>query len=134
VLDFWKIAMRPGKPLISGRLNGKPFLGLPGNPVSSYVCALLFLRPLISALLGLAFEQQFEPARLGSALPASDSRQDYLRARLLHRDGELWAEPFALQDSSMQSTLARADALIVRLPHSQAAAEGDRVNVIPLTE
>ncbi len=132
-LDFWKIAMRPGKPLIFGRLNDKPFLGLPGNPVSGHVCALLFLQPLIAALLGLCFEQPFESARLGRALAANDSRQDYIRARLVRRDGELWADPFTLQDSSMQSALARADALIVRAPHAPAAAEGERVNVIRLS-
>jgi molybdopterin molybdotransferase len=133
-LDFWKIAMRPGKPLIFGRLNNKPLLGLPGNPVSSYVCALLFLRPLIAGLLGLSFEQAFESARLGRALPANGSRHDYLRGRLLRCDNELWAESFTLQDSSMQSSLARADALIVRPPHSPAAAEGEPVNIIRLTD
>jgi molybdopterin molybdotransferase len=133
-LEFWKIAMRPGKPLIFGRLNNKPFLGLPGNPVSSYVCALLFLRPLIAALLGLPFEQRLETARVARALPANDSRQDYIRARLLHRDGELWAESFTLQDSSLQTSLARADALIARPPHTSAAAEGDRVSIIRLSD
>ena len=133
-LDFWKIAMRPGKPLIFGRLNGKPFLGLPGNPVSAYVCAVLFLRPLIAGLLGTDFEQPVESARLARALPANDSRQDYLRARLFRRDGELWTEPLAVQDSSMQSALARADALLVRPPHTPAAAEGDAVSIIRLNE
>jgi molybdopterin molybdotransferase len=133
-LNFWKIAMRPGKPLIFGMLNDKPLLGLPGNPVSSHVCALLFLQPLIAALLGLSFEQPLESARLVRAIPANDWRQDYIRARLFHRDGELWVEPFSLQDSSMQSALAAADALIVRAPHSTAMAAGDRVNFLPLTE
>ena len=133
-LAFWKIAMRPGKPLIFGRLNGKPFLGLPGNPVSSYVCALLFLRPLIASLLGHSFRQPVESARLARALPANDSRQDYIRARLLRRGGELWTEPFPLQDSSMQSALACADALIVRTPLTPAASEGDSVTIIRLTD
>lgn len=133
-LDFWKIAMRPGKPLIFGRLNDKPFLGLPGNPVSSYVCAVLFLQPLIAALLGLAFEQPQESVRLAGALPANDSRQDYIRARLIRRDNEIWAEPFRLQDSSMQSALAGADALIVRAPHTQAISEGDPVTIIRLSD
>jgi molybdopterin molybdotransferase len=133
-LDFSKIAMRPGKPLIFGRLNDKPFLGLPGNPVSSYVCALLFLQPLIAALLGIAFEQAFDSARIARALPANDSRQDYIRARLVHRDGELWAESFTLQDSSVQTSLARADALIVRPPHAPAAPEGDRVSIMRLND
>lgn len=133
-LDFWKIAMRPGKPLIFGRLLGKPFLGLPGNPVSGYVCALLFLRPLIAALLGTSCEQLLETARLSGELRENDSRQDYLRARLIRQGSELWCEPFALQDSSMQRALALADALIVRPPHAPAAAEGDRVSVIRLDE
>jgi molybdopterin molybdotransferase len=133
-LDFWKIAMRPGKPLIFGHLNGKPFLGLPGNPVSAYVCALLFLQPLISGFLGASFERSSRSARLAGALPANDSRQDYLRARLFHRDGELFAEPFAIQDSSMQSALAAADALIVRAPHAPAAREGDAVDAMLLRD
>lgn len=131
-LDFWKIAMRPGKPLIFGRLGGKPFLGLPGNPVSSYVCAVLFLQPLIAAMLGAPVEQRTETARLSGTLRANDSRQDYIRARLFVRDGELWAEPFPIQDSSMQSALARADALLVRRPEAPAANESDLAEIIPL--
>ena len=133
-LDFWKVAMRPGKPLISGRLNGKPFLGLPGNPVSGYVCALLFLRPLIAALLGTKFEQAKQIIRLAGSLRANDSRQEYLRARFVQRDGERWVEPFALQDSSMQRALATADALIVRPPDAPAAREGDLVDCILLDD
>ena len=133
-LDFWKIAMRPGKPLIFGRLAGKPFLGLPGNPVSSYVCATLFLQPLIATLLGMPFRPRRESARLSGMLRENDSREDYIRARLLFRDGELWAEPFPVQDSSMQSVLARAQALIVRMPHTPAAGEGEAVDVIPFTD
>jgi molybdopterin molybdotransferase len=133
-LDFWKIAMRPGKPLIFGRLNGKPFLGLPGNPVSGYVCAVLFLRPLIAGLLGTDFKQPPESARLARALRANDSRQDYLRARLFRRNHELWIEPFGVQDSSMQSALARADALLIRAPHAPAAQEGDAVSIMRLDE
>lgn len=131
-LDFWKIAMRPGKPLIFGKLGEKPFLGLPGNPVSSYVCAVLFLQPLIAGLLGIPFSQSLEEARLTRPLQANDSRQDYLRARLSRRGGELWAEPFAIQDSSMQSALATADALIVRPPNSPAAQMGERVEILLL--
>jgi molybdopterin molybdotransferase len=133
-LDFWKIAMRPGKPLIVGRLNGKPFVGLPGNPVSSYVCATLFLKPLIAALLGTPFQQHREASRLSGVLRENDSREDYIRARLFHRDGELWAEPFPIQDSAMQSALARADALIVRQPHVPGANKGDAVEVIALDD
>jgi molybdopterin molybdotransferase len=131
-LDFWKIAMRPGKPLIFGRLGGTPLLGLPGNPVSSYVCALLFLKPAMAALLGLSAARETFPVRLASALPENDSRQDYLRARLLRRDGEVWAEPFPIQDSSMQKVLAEADALIVRAPLAARAEAGEMATAIPL--
>lgn len=134
VLDFWKIAMRPGKPLIFGRLEGKPFLGLPGNPVSTYVCAMLFLQPLIAGLLGTSVRQHRQTARLSGALRENDSRQDYIRAHLFTRDGEFWAEPFPVQDSSMQSALARADALILRLPHAPATKNGEVVTVVPLTD
>lgn len=133
-LDFWKIRMRPGKPLIFGRLAGKPFLGLPGNPVSSYVCAVLFLQPLIAALLGTSLRQERQTARLSGALRENDSRQDYIRARLFLRDGALLAEPFPVQDSSMQSALARADALIVRPPHAPAANDGDALEVLMLDD
>jgi molybdopterin molybdotransferase len=132
VLDFWKIAMRPGKPLIFGRLGATPLLGLPGNPVSSYVCALLFLKPAIAALLGLSAAPETFAVRLAAGLPENDSRQDYLRARVVRRDGELWAEPFSVQESSMQKVLAEADALIVRAPHAAAAASGDRALALPL--
>jgi molybdopterin molybdotransferase len=131
-LDFWKIAMRPGKPLIFGRLGNTPLLGLPGNPVSTLVCAILFLQPAISALLGTATEIAHKTARLVHGLAANDTRQDYLRARLVERDGEPWVDAFAVQDSSMLSALASADALIVRAPHAPAAVEGERVAFIPL--
>lgn len=131
-LDFWKIAMRPGKPLIFGRLGGVPLLGLPGNPVSTMVCAVLFLRPALAALLGTDTATQLVSARLARPLAVNDTRQDYIRARLSWRDGEPWVEAFAVQDSSMLSALARADALIVRAPHAPAATEGERVEVIPL--
>ena len=131
-LDFWKIAMRPGKPLIFGHLGAAPLLGLPGNPVSSYVCALLFLKPAIAAMLGSAEEQPFTTARLASDLAANDSRRDYLRARLSRRDGGLWVKPMPVQDSSMQKVLAEADCLVVRAPHAPAATAGDTVTVLPL--
>lgn len=134
VVDFWKIAMRPGKPLIFGKLVDKPFLGLPGNPVSSYVCAMLFLRPLIAAFLGISVRQHRQTARISGALRENDSRQDYIRARLFVRDEELWAEPFPIQDSSMQSALARADVLIVRRPHAPAAGNGSALEIIRLAD
>jgi len=134
VLDFWKIAMRPGKPLIFGRLNDTPLLGLPGNPVSSFVCAILFLKPALATMLGDTARNSLRAARLVRALPANDSRQDYLRASLIFRDGEWWTEPFAVQDSSMQSAFAAADCLIVRPPRAPAAQTGDRVDVLALDD
>ena len=134
VLDFWKIAMRPGKPLMVGRFRDTPMLGLPGNPVSTLVCGLLFLKPAIECLLGL--EAAAAPplrARLTVGLPANDQRQDYLRAMLTRSaDGTLEARPFSRQDSSMMSALAHSDCLIVRQPRAPAAAAGDSVEVILL--
>lgn len=129
---FWKIAMRPGKPLIFGRLGALPLMGLPGNPVSTLVCAILFLKPAIAAMLGADTKAPLSAARLASGLPANDRRQDYIRARLELRDGELWAAPFAIQDSSMLTIIAAADALIVRAPQAPAAGAGERVDILPL--
>jgi len=131
---FWRIAMRPGKPLMHGRLGGMRVLGLPGNPTSSAVCGVLFLRPLLRALLGdaTAGADASEPARLAAGLPANGARQDYIRARIEIRDGEQFVEPFGVQDSSMLSSLARADALIVRPPHAPAEAAGATVSILPL--
>jgi len=132
-LDFWKIAMRPGKPLIFGHLGATPLLGLPGNPVSSMVCALLFLRPAVSAMLGLSSRTlPLRKARLRGSLAANDGRQDYLRAACEERDGDLWARPFAAQDSSMLKIFAQADALIVRRPHAPLLEEGAAVEILPL--
>ncbi|HEY4123957.1 MAG TPA: gephyrin-like molybdotransferase Glp [Rhizomicrobium sp.] len=131
-LDFWKIAMRPGKPLIFGHLQQTPFLGLPGNPVSTLVCAILFVRPAIAALLGTKEETQILPARLTVDMAANDGRQDYIRARIIVKDGELWAEPFPVQDSSMLGIFAAADALILRQPHAPAVNAGERVDIISL--
>jgi molybdopterin molybdotransferase len=132
VLDFWKIAMRPGKPLVFGRLGKTPFIGLPGNPVSALVCALLFVRPAIEAMLGTAGDTSPITARTLNALAANDTRQDYLRARLFVRDSELWAEAFSLQDSSMMRSLAQADGLIVRASNAPALDAGARVPVLRL--
>jgi molybdopterin molybdotransferase len=133
-LDFWKIAMRPGKPLIFGRLGATPLLGLPGNPVSAFVCGLLFLKPAIEAMLGLQLHANTSVARLSEPLGANDARQDYLRARLQHCDGQLWVEAFATQDSSMQKLLAEADVLIVRAPNAPPAQRGESVEVIGLQD
>ncbi len=131
-LDFWKIAMRPGKPLIFGHLKDTPLLGLPGNPASTLVCAHLFLKPAIAALLGISAEEALLTARLTAPLKANDTRQDYIRAVLEMRAGEPWAAPFPLQDSSMLRPMAEASCLIVRAPNAPAAAAGDGVYVLPL--
>lgn len=133
-MAFWKIAMRPGKPMMSGRLDAMRVLGLPGNPVSSYACAFLFLVPLIRALSGRNdIAHREESALLGGALNANDMRQDYLRARLgVDFDGRLMATPVAHQDSSLVANLAAADALIVRPPHAPAAETGAPCTVIRL--
>ena len=136
-LDFWRIAMRPGKPLIWGRLGHTPLLGLPGNPVSALVCGVVFLVPALRRLSGLAGElaPRTMRARLGAALPENDRRFDFLRARLdKASDGETVALPFPVQDSSMMKTLARADALVLRAPHAPPAAAGETVEVIPLDD
>jgi molybdopterin molybdotransferase len=132
-LDFWKIAMRPGKPLMFGRIGATPMLGLPGNPVSSMVCALLFGRPILQRLLGLPTDRDgpAETAILGRALPANDRRQDYLRSRLSRDDaGRLVATPWDRQDSSMMSLLAHADCLVVRPPQAPAVDAGDPVEIV----
>ena len=133
-LDFWKIAMRPGKPLLLGRLGAVPVLGLPGNPVSALVCTLLFGRAAIARLKGLASSTlPLEPAELAVDLPANDVRQDYMRATLEAPSGpgRPWrARPTSRQDSAMLATLARADALVVRPPHAPAQAAGTLVEVV----
>ncbi|MBS0274414.1 MAG: molybdopterin molybdotransferase MoeA [Proteobacteria bacterium] len=132
VLDFWKVAMRPGKPLIFGKLCDTPLLGLPGNPVSSLVCAMLFLKPAIAAMLGTSANTKPMTAKLLRELPANDQRQDYLRARSEIRGGELYVEPFIVQDSSMLSILAQADVLVLRAPQAAAARTGDCVDILML--
>lgn len=134
-LDFWQIAMRPGKPLMFGTLGSLRVLGLPGNPVSTIVTALLFLKPAIDRMLGLSgVEPPHDVALLGKDMPANDTRQDYVRARLVtNAEGRGVATPFSPQDSSMLSLIARADCLIVRKPHAPAAKEGDPIDIIPLS-
>jgi molybdopterin molybdotransferase len=133
-LDFWKIAMRPGKPLLFGRLGATPVLGLPGNPVSSLVCATIFLKPALELMLGLPpSEAPRASARLGRDLPQNDRRQDYLRSRLARdASGGLIATPFPVQDSSMLSRLAWADCLVLRPPLAPPARAGDEVEIIEL--
>lgn len=128
-LDFWRIALRPGKPMLAGRLGETMVLGLPGNPVSAFVTALLFVKPLIAAMAGAADPlPRTVSAPLGEPIPANGERTDYLRAEL--RDGRAFAS--TIQDSSMLRTLARAGCLIVRQPLASAAAAGDIVEILPL--
>ena len=133
-MAFWKIALRPGKPMMHGRLGPMRVLGLPGNPVSSYVCAFLFLVPLIRALSGrTTVDHSFEYAVLGRELPANDKRQDYLRARLENgRDGLPVAISVGAQDSSLVGNLAASDALIVRPPFAPAAPAGSPCTILRL--
>ncbi len=134
-LDFWRIAMRPGKPLIYGSLGDMRILGLPGNPVAAFVCSLVFLCPLIRAMQGdpQASEVQMEPAIIGLDLPANKSRRDYMRASLT-RDAEnrLIATPQPLQDSSLLTELTQSQALLVREAGASALMKGDLCSVIRL--
>jgi molybdopterin molybdotransferase len=132
-LSFWRVALRPGRPMMHGRLGAMQVLGVPGNPVSSYVCAFLFLVPLIRQLAGRSdVERVPESARLGRDLPANDERADYLRATLHPgRDG-LVATPVPAQDSSLMAPLARADCLVIREPHAPAASAGSPCVILEL--
>jgi len=134
VVDFWQIAMRPGKPLLFGRLGPVPVLGLPGNPVSAMVCAILFLQPALALMSGLpAAPPPTTRATLGSALRANDHRADHLRATIAtDPDGTLVATPFPIQDSAMLRRLALADGLILRPPHAPALPQGAEVSLIRL--
>lgn len=126
-LDFWKIAMRPGKPLISGRLGDAHILGLPGNPVASIVCSLVFLAPLIRALQGdpKAGADRTETAIAGADLPANKVRRDYMRATLTKdAQGRLVATPMPMQDSSLLTELAQSQALLVREPGDAPSPAG----------
>ena len=121
-LDFWKIAMRPGKPLMAGRFGEALLLGLPGNPVSSMVCAQVFLVPLIRALSGLPpAPAPRRLARLAAPLTANGPREHYLRAM----SGPEGVTAFSKQDSSLLSVLAEADCLVVRPPNAKAAKKGE---------
>jgi len=126
-IDFWRIALRPGKPMMAGRLGGKLVLGLPGNPVSAFVTALLFVKPLVARLAGAADPlPRSMSAIVGEPLPANGPRTDYLRAEL--RDGRLYAS--TIQDSSMLLTLARSTCLIIRPAHAPIAAPGDSAEIL----
>ncbi len=132
-IGFWKIAMRPGKPLMFGKRGNQRVIGLPGNPVSAMVCTRLFILPLIAKMTGDT--RSFEPvtAVLATGMSANDQRQDYVRATLARGDqGQLRATPFPRQDSSMQRVFAQADCLIIRPPHAPAAKAGEQIQVLLL--
>ncbi len=133
-VDFWRIAMRPGKPLMFGDLNGTPMLGMPGNPVSSMICSYLFLIPAIDALHGLPpRELAIEPAIISHDLGGNDQREDYLRAKVIGTEnGVPLVELFPKQDSSMLSPLSAADCLVRRLPFAEPISKGSEVDYIAL--
>jgi len=133
-MDFWRIAMRPGKPLMFAAKDRARVLGLPGNPVSTMVCALLFLKPAMDRMLGQPGDLiGTVPAKLAVDLKPNDQREDYVRSRLVRTgDGSLTVEPHAVQDSSMLSVLAASDALLVRPAHDPARKAGDTVQIVDL--
>ena len=133
-LDFWQIAMRPGKPLLFGQLGPTPVIGLPGNPVSAIVCAILFLLPAVARLSGLpAAPPPVSPAVLGAPVKQNDRRADHMRATIrVDQAGRIVATPFPVQDSAMLRRLALADALVLRPPQAPALPEGAEVGIIRL--
>ena len=132
-LSFWRVALRPGRPMLHGRLGAMQVLGVPGNPVSAYVCAFLFLGPLIRKLAGRSDISDLpQSARLGRDLPANDERADYLRATLQDTSNGPVATPLPVQDSSLMAPLAKADCLLIREPHAPAAAAGSECVILKL--
>ena len=132
-LSFWRVALRPGRPMMHGRLGTMQVLGVPGNPVSSYVCAFLFLVPLIRRLAGRSdLEPRLDRARLGANLPANDERADYLRATLADGPDGLVVTPLPSQDSSLMAPLAKADCLVIRDAYAPAAVAGSDCVIVKL--
>jgi molybdopterin molybdotransferase len=133
-VDFWRIAMRPGKPLIFGKLGNTPMIGLPGNPVSTLVCAYIFARPALWKMTGQdPYSQRRERVILANDLGENDKRQDYLRAQLTTNDkGQLLATPFSRQDSAMLNLLRKADCLLIRAPFAPAIKKDSEVEIIRL--
>jgi molybdopterin molybdotransferase len=133
-LSFWRIAMRPGRPMMHGVLGPMQVLGVPGNPVSSYVCSFLFMVPLLRKLSGRTdLAHRLLKAELGRDLPENDERADYLRATLRENtDGSLVATPLAAQDSSLMANLSKAECLLIREPHAAAAKAGSHCVIVKL--
>ena len=130
MLDFWKIAMRPGKPFMFGKLNHMLIMGMPGNPVSSLVCSLLFLKPLLLKMQSRDPAYPIDQAILGESLGKNSQRQAYLRATVTRKENLLTATAFKQQDSSILSVLAKASALIIRPPYAEPAAAGDPCEIM----
>jgi molybdopterin molybdotransferase len=132
-LDFWKIAMQPGKPLLYGRLGPQRVLGVPGNPVSALICAMVFLIPMLSRMLGIKDERRLFEAVLAEDLEENGPREHYMRAvSELRPTGDRLVRLLPRQDSSRMADFARADCLIVRPRHAPAVSEGQRVPILPL--
>jgi molybdopterin molybdotransferase len=133
-LDFWKVAMRPGKPLMAGRFGAIRFLGLPGNPASSLVTAELFLRPLVETLTGRPSATRYERGILDGPVPANDHRAEFMRGRIVaeEADGRPRIAPAGRQDSSLLSVFAEADVLLVRQPHAPPGEPGDPCEFVRL--
>lgn len=130
-LSFWRLALRPGRPLMHGRLGAMDVLGVPGNPVSAFICAFLFLVPLIRRLAGRSdLAATTESAVLGCDLAGNDERADYLRATLKDGPQGTVATPFPVQDSSMIAPLAKSDCLVIREPYEAAARAGSRCTIV----
>lgn len=135
-IDFWRIAMRPGKPLMFGDLDGTPMLGMPGNPVSSMICGFIFLYPAMDALIGRKMRLPGTiPAKISHDIKANDQREDYQRARIVgEENGTPVIELISNQDSSLLSALSSANCLLKRVPFAPSMPKGTHVDVIPLDE
>lgn len=132
-IGFWKVAMRPGKPLMHGRIGGAEVLGLPGNPVSTLVCGVLFLVPLIRAMQGRSnILPEISAAILEKDLKPNDMRRDYVRGQVQTRDRQLRITPLTRQDSSLMMSLAAANALLIRPEFAPAISAGETVDIIRL--
>ena len=129
-LIFWKVAMRPGKPLIFGKLNNTLILGFPGNPVSSYVSALIFLKPLINSYYKINIKHDIKYGVLEKPLIKNDERQEYLRSKVYFKNNIYYLIPVSAQDSSMTSMLSKSDALIIRAPYAKPLKKGSKVSFI----